>query len=134
MKNRIIGVAVALVVVFLLGFVPQYLRANRLADQLRQARQESAGSDLRDLIGLAYVQANQKNYGLAADSVSRFFNRAREVGSQTQDTSRQKAMEGILSLRDKVTAGLAKGDPASIADLQELFMKTQQATGGPAAR
>lgn len=134
MKNRIIAVTVALIAVFLLGFVPQYLRANRLTEELRRARQESAGSDLRDLIGVAYVRANQKNYGLAADTASRFFNRTREIANQTQEPSRQKALEDILALRDKVTSELAKGDAAAMPDLQELFMKTQQATLRPAER
>ena len=31
--------------------------------------------------------------------------------------------------RDKITAGLAKGDPGVLNDLQALFVKTRQATG-----
>ena len=53
-----------------------YVKANRLDNNLRQSRQDGAGAELRDLIALAYVQANQKNYGLAAETSSRFFNRA----------------------------------------------------------
>ena len=64
--------------VFLVGFVPQYVKAVRLEGELRQSRQEAAGAEIRDLIGLAYVQASQKNYGLAAETSSRFFNRVRE--------------------------------------------------------
>jgi hypothetical protein len=65
-KNRVIIAAVILVGVFLVGFIPQYVKANRLDTELRQARQANVTAELRDLIGLAYVQANQKNYGLAA--------------------------------------------------------------------
>jgi hypothetical protein len=128
MNNKIVVAAVALVVVFLAGFGPQYVRANRLENELRQSRQESAGADLRDLIGLAYVQANQRNYGLAAESSSRFFGRVRESANQTQDATSRKALEDLLALRDKVTAELAKGDSAVMGDLQDLFVKTRQAT------
>jgi hypothetical protein len=76
-KNRAIIAAIVLVVVFLAGFVPQYFKANRLDAELRQARQANVSAELRDLIGLAYVQANQKNYGLAAATTTRFFNRTR---------------------------------------------------------
>jgi hypothetical protein len=127
-RNKIIMTAIALVAVFLLGFVPQYIKANRLETELRQFRQEIAGAQLRDLIGLAYVQANQKNYGLAAETSSRFFSRAREMANQTQAASSRKALEDLLALRDKVTAELAKGDATVMGDLQELFVKTRQAT------
>ena len=128
MKNRVMGAAVALIAVFLVGFIPPYVKANRLENELRQSRQDGAGAELRDLIALAYVQANQKNYGLAAETSSQFFNRAREVTSQTQDVSRRKALEDLLASRDKVTAQLAKGDAAATGDLLELFNKTRQAT------
>ena len=130
MKNKIVWAAIALIAVFLVGFIPSYVKANRLENELRQSRQDEAGSELRDLIALAYVQTNQKNYGLALDTSGRFFNRVREVASQTQDASRRKALEDLMTLRDKVTAQLAKGDPAVTGDLLELFNKTRQATRG----
>jgi hypothetical protein len=83
MKNKILVVAVALIGVFLLGFIPSYVKANRLESELRQSRQDGAGAELRDLIALAYVQANQKNYGLAAETSGRFFNRVHEMAIQT---------------------------------------------------
>jgi hypothetical protein len=119
-----------LVVVFLAGFVPQYVKTNRLDTELRQARQANVSAELRDLIGLAYVQANQKNYGLAAATTTRFFNRVRDVANQTADQNFKRALENLLVARDKVTAALAKGEAAVIGDLQELFLKTRQVTGG----
>jgi hypothetical protein len=131
-KNRVIIAAVVLVAAFLVGFIPQYLKANRLDTELQQARQANFGAELRDLIGLAYVQANQKNYGLAAATMTRFFNRTRDVANQIADPNARKGLENLLVTRDKVTAALAKGDAGVVGDLQELFMKTRQATGGSA--
>jgi hypothetical protein len=128
MKNKTIVAAIALISVFLGGFVPQYVKTNRLENELRQSRQEAAGAELRDLIGFAYVQASQKNYGLAAETSSRFFNRVREVANQTQDANRRKGLEDLLALRDSVTAALAKGDAAVMGDLQQLFVKARQVT------
>jgi hypothetical protein len=128
MQNRIVLLAAALVAVFLLGFVPQCIRANRLDSDLRRSREAYAGADLRDLIGLAYLQANQKNYGLAAETTARFFNRVREVANQTQGGARRKGLEDLLTPRDRVTAQLAKGDAGAIGDLQDLFIKTREAT------
>jgi hypothetical protein len=134
MTNKIIVVDVLLVVVFLLGFVPQYLKASRLETELRQSHEAHAGADLRDLIGLAYLQSNQKNYGLAAATTGQYFNRVREVANGTQDASRRKALEDLLAPRDRITAELAKGDAAVIGDLQDLFVKTRAATAGAGAQ
>jgi hypothetical protein len=131
MRNRIVVGTIVVVAVFLLGFLPQYVRARRLDDELRQAQAGSAGARLRDLAALTYVQANQKNYGLAAESSARFFNAAREVAAATADPERKRTLEAILSQRDNVTAQLAKGDAAVMATLQDVFLKTRDATRGP---
>ena len=128
MKNRIVVAAIVVIAVFLVGFVPQFVKANRLEDELRRSQQEQAGSQLRELISLAYFQATQKNFGLAAETSSQFFGRAREMTNQAQDATSRKALEGLLASRDKVTAALAKGDAAAVDDLEELFVKTRQAT------
>jgi hypothetical protein len=129
MSNKILIIAAALVAVFLLGFVPESIKASRLDTELRQSRAALTGAELRDLIGLAYLQANQKNYGLAAETSRRFFDRARAAASEAQDATRRKAIEDLLAPRDRITAALAKGDAAVIGDLQDLFLKTRAATG-----
>jgi hypothetical protein len=134
MRNKIFAVSIALVTVFLLGFLPQYVKASRLESELRQIREAYAGADLRDLIGLAYLQANQKNFGLASVTTGQFFNRVREMVGQTQDAARRKALEDLLVPRDRITAELAKGDAAVSGDLQDLFVKTRAATGGAGAQ
>jgi len=127
--NKAIIAAIALVVVFLVGFVPQYVKVNNLEAELRQARQGNTSAELRDLAGLAYFQATQKNYGIAAGIAQRFFNRVREVANQTPDANARKSYEDLLISRDKITAGLAKGDAGVMGDLQDLFVKTRRATG-----
>lgn len=131
LKNRTIVVAVLLVVVFLAGFLPSYVKANRLENELREARREHSLAQLRDLAGMAYFHASQKDYGLAAGTTTRFFDRTREVANQTPDSNARKPLQDLLSLRDPITAELAKGDPGVLSDLQALFVKTRQATAIP---
>jgi flagellar basal body-associated protein FliL len=130
-KNKTILVLVLLFVVFLAGFVPTYVKAHRLENELREARREQNLAQLRDLASLAYFQANQKDYGLAAGTATRFFDRTQEAANQAPDISAKKPLEDLLSLRDPITAGLAKGDPGVLSDLQALFAKTRQATAIP---
>src|SRR3954451_1466177 len=132
--NKVVIAAIVLIVVFLAGFVPQYAKVNRLDAELRQARLVNTSAELRDLAGLAYFQANQKNYGIAAGTIAQFFNRVREVANQAPDANARKIYEELLVPRDKITAELAKGDPAVMGDLQELFARTQQATGASSDR
>ena len=132
MMNKAIISAIVLVVVFLAGFVPQFAKVNRLDAELRQALLGNTAAELRNLVGLAYVQANQKNYGIAAGTTARFFNRLREAANQTPDANAKKAYEDLLIPRDKITAELAKGEAGVMGDLQDLFVKTRKATGASA--
>ena len=101
----------------------------RLENDLSVARQKNALAQLRDLAGLAFVQASEKNYGLAAGTSKQFFSRTREMANQAPDANRRKALEDLLASQDKITAELTKGDPEGLGDLQVLFEKTRQAAG-----
>src|ERR1019366_3365975 len=123
-KNRIIVISILVIVAFLAGFVPQYLNVKRLENELSAARQENALAQIRDLAALTFVQASQKNYGLAAATSTQFFSRTREMADRTPDENGRKAFEDLLSSQDKITADLAKGDAGALDDLQVLFEKT----------
>jgi hypothetical protein len=131
--KRFIVVIILLVAAFLAGFVPQYLKVKSLENDLSTARQENALAQLRDLAGLAFIQASQKNYGLAAGTSEQFFIHTREMANRTQDVNGRKALEDLLASQDKIAAELAKGDPEALGDLQVLFEKTRQ-TAVPAGR
>ncbi len=127
MKNRVVIVIILLIVVFLAGFVPQYLKVKRLENDLSAATQENAMAELRDLAGLAFVQTSEKNYGLAAATSNQFFARTREIANRAPDANGRKALEDLLASQDKIVGALAKGDPEALGDLQVLFDKTRQA-------
>ncbi len=129
MKNQVIVVLILLIIVFLAGFVPQYIKVKRLETDLSVARQENALAQLRDLAALTFVQASQKNYGLATGTSNQFFSRTREVANRAPDANARKALEDLLASQDKITAELAKGDPEVLGDLQVLFETTRQAAG-----
>ena len=133
MTKKIIVVGVLLVVAFSVGFLPQYMKGKRLERELGEARQENSLAQLRDLAGLAYLQASQKDYGLAGSTSARFFNRTREVANQTPDSNGRKPLEDLLALRDQITGELARGDPGVLNDLQTLLVKTRQATAASAS-
>jgi hypothetical protein len=128
MKNRIMAIGVLFIVVALACFLPQYVKVKQLEKELSAARREGGLAQLRDLAGLAYLQASQKDYGLAGGTSSRFFDLVQTTANQEPDSSARKSLEGLLSFRDKITSGLAKGDPGVLDSLQALFLKTRETT------
>ena len=133
-KNKVVVAAVVLLVTFLAGFAPLYTKTMRLDNDLRAARQENFLAGLRDLAVLAYLQAHQKDYGLAAGTTTRFFDQARELANQTLDATEKRSLESLLSLRDPITAKLATGDSGVVNELQALLVRTRQATAFPSGR
>ena len=133
MITKIVVVVVLLIAAFSVGFLPQYAKVRSLERELGEARRENSLAELRDLAGLAYLQASQKDYGLAAGTSTRFFDRTRQVASQTPDSSGRKPLEDLMNLRDQITGALARGDAGVLNALQILVVKTRQATSASAS-
>ncbi len=131
LKNRIMFAAIVLILTFLAGFLPGYVKRQRQERELDAARQQHSLAQVRDLAALAYLQATRKDYGMAAGTSSRLFNRVRELANQAPDRVGRKSLEEVLSLRDPITAKLAAGNSEVLSDLQTLLMKTREATGSP---
>ncbi len=134
--RRILLWFILLLAVFLLGFVPQYRAAAEARRQLAEARAKLAAGErrmdlaqLRDLIALAYLEVSQKNYGLAAQRSTAFFDKVAELAASQSDSGASNTLKQILVARDGVTAALAAGDPAAAAEIQRLFRATFDATG-----
>jgi hypothetical protein len=129
-KARILRI-VMLLVAFLAGFLPQYIKVVGLRKQVGELQQQAELAALKDSIGRLYLQTNQKNFGLASATASEFFNRARAVASRTPDANVQKALQDATAKRDAVTAELAKGDAAAIQDVQNIYAQIISATATP---
>jgi hypothetical protein len=128
-QKTIVIVAGSLVAVaFLLGFVPQYMKTRDLEGQINSTRPKLQADEVDLLIGYIYLQTNLKNYGLASQYSTTFFDRVRTVAGQASDPNRQKFLQTALSKQDAVISALAKGDPGSAADVQELFQSALETT------
>lgn len=136
MKNRLILWMILLITGFLLGFIPQYVRARRLQTDSLNAKQQIAScqlknqlSQLRDSVAMLYFEATRRNYGTAVEYSNRFFNEVQQVANQTNsDPNLKRAMEELLTLRNPITDDLSKGDAAVLPKLQDLLLKTEQNT------
>jgi hypothetical protein len=126
-----IAAGVLVVVAFLVGYLPGSRRGSALSAQLNIAHQQADLAELRDLAGLLYLQASQKDYGLAATTSSRFFERTSQLALHSQLPGRKQPLEDLLQLRDPITAAIAQADPSVLGALQALFLQTRHATLDP---
>jgi hypothetical protein len=134
MKKLVIGLLL-IGVVFLIGFLPQYLKVAHLEEEVSKVKQDllscqlrSRLAELRDLASLMYLETSQKNYGLARGHSTRYFDQVRETMNQAGDQILKQRLNEILDLRDAITAGLARGDAEILAEVQNLLMKTHEST------
>jgi hypothetical protein len=124
-RNKLLIVLLLLIVAFLAGFLPQYLELRGLRAEAQTLRQSNSLAELRDLAGYLMLETTQKNYGVASGYATRFFERARQIHDQTTDSEVKQTLADILASRDSVTAGMAQGDPAVLATVQDIFRKVQ---------
>ena len=124
--RRLLLWVILLIVGFLLGFVPQYLKAHSLQGQMTQCEASQRFDKVRQYGSLTYVAATQLNYGTASGYAQQFFEQAQQVANSTNDPRVKGILTEVLSGRDKITADLAKGDAAVVSELQALILKLEQ--------
>jgi hypothetical protein len=127
-KQKTVTGLIILVLVFLLGFVPQYLEKRQMQRELAISVEKLKLSELRDLAGLMLLEGLRQNYGVARDYSSQYFDKLRETSEGVDNATLKRSLQELLNNRDTVTAALSKADPASASQLQAIFAETQAAT------
>jgi hypothetical protein len=79
------------------------------------------------LAGHVYLETSLRNYGLAGQYSSRFFDGVQAMMSQAPDSNRQSFLQETLAQRDAVTGGLAQGDPGTLSAVKDLFKRALEA-------
>src|SRR4051812_6360915 len=107
MKTVLIVGGLLIAAAFLFGFIPQYLTAGRLRDdvhsrdlRIAQLQQDAELSKARDLASLLYLDVNQKNYGIAGQHATAFFDQIRRLINGTPDAAARTKLESIAAQRD----------------------------------
>jgi hypothetical protein len=109
---------------YLAEYVPNH-------SQLRDAGVEIANlnfnlklAHLRTLAGTLYLQTSERNYGLAAQTSSQFFDQLRSFVEQVNDPRLKQMLVELSKNQDQITAGFANGDPAILPKVADLLQKT----------
>jgi hypothetical protein len=129
-------IAGAILLAFLVGIIPMWLRASGNAAERDLARTELRRSEISNLLLASIVDARRGEYEIARQEASEFFTRLRaenEMGDKGFLTADQRTkIASIFADRDAAITMLAQRDPASIDRLTALYISFAQVI--PAAR
>ena len=127
-RNIVIAIAVLTIGAFLAGYVPQYLKASGLREELRvrderiaAMQREARISQGQGLAGLLLLELSRKNYGIAGQHASAFFDHVRGMIDDPGYAGAKSALEPIAAQRDAVVSGIAKADPAVDAVVSSIL-------------
>ena len=123
-----------LVVGFLFGYLLQYATLHRVqrelsasTSQLGSCQEGEKSSHLRDTGTMMYLEAAQKNYGLAGEYAKEFFDQAQRIVSSTEDLALGNLLRDSLATRAQITGDLAKGETPVLSEIRSILSKLQTA-------
>jgi hypothetical protein len=117
--------AILLIGVFLLGFIPMWLRAEDSTSALTAAQRELGLLRAENALGAAVIEARLSNYESARVAASDFFTALRietdKGGDSALSPAQRAGVQPLLNQRDPIITMLARGDPASVDELTALY-------------
>jgi hypothetical protein len=130
-STQLRALVIVLLVGFLIGFVPMWLRARQRTTERDQALQKLQTIELRDQLSAAALDARRGQYETARQELSAFFSSLDTVMSRKNDpdisTEKLKPLQPVLSQRDELITLLARSDPASADRLSDLDLAFRKA-------
>jgi hypothetical protein len=132
--RRIVISAGVLLVVFLLGFVPMWLKARQSANSLAETERQLTLTTMQSNLASAVIDARRGDYEPARQSASQFFTSLRaeiDKGDASSFTQAQRTpLQSLLAGRDELITLLARNDPASADRLSDLYVAYRKIMSG----
>lgn len=126
-RTRLIAIAVGIALVaFLLGFLPQWSRANGLGDRLHTAQQELKMSRVEGQIGAALTESLRSNYERARQQMTEVYATLQATAPSLQGTQRRE-VDAILAQRDEMITLLARAAPESSQRMMLIYARYHNA-------
>ncbi len=134
MMRRFIIYGGVLLVVFLLGFVPMWLKARAADSSLAEATHQLTLAGMQNDLASAVIDARRGDYEPARQSASQLFTSLRaEIDKGGASAFTQTQRDGVQPLfagRDEVITLLARSDPAAADRLTDLYVAYRKAMRG----
>jgi hypothetical protein len=124
--QRILIYAAVLLIVFLLGFVPMWLKARGLGNRLAETEGQLVLTRTQNNLASAVIDARRGEYEPARQAVSQFFTTLQGEIAKGDGSNYTQAQRGQLQQlsagRDELITLLARSDPAAADRLADLFV------------
>lgn len=134
--KRLLVYLLILVIGFLLGFVPMWLKARQRGKELETAQAELRRTQMRSSLSAAAIDARRGDYEPARKAMSDFFTALSSEVDRGQDSAldqtQREAVRPLLTQRDEIITLLARSDPAAADRLSDLDSSYRKATGNTA--
>ena len=132
LMQRVLIYAVVLLIVFLVGFVPMWLKARAATSRLAETEGHLTQARIQNNLASAAIDARRGEYEPARQAVSQFFTTvqteiAKENSSSYTPAQRQQ-LQQLFAGRDELITLLARSDPASADRLTDLFVAYRKMT------
>lgn len=132
--RRIVIYGGVLLLVFLLGFIPMWLKARQSANSLSEAERQLTLGRMQSNLASAVIDARRGDYEPARQTASQFFTSLRaeiDKGDASGFTPSQRAaLQSLFNGRDELITLLARSDPASADKLSDLYVAYRKVTNG----
>ena len=132
---RRLGVyAIVLLVVFLLGFVPMWIKARSCGIALAGLEQRLTLAQAQNNLATSVIDARRGDYEPARQAASQFFTSLRAEVDKGDDSAlnaaQRAAVQPLFTQRDELITLLARSDPAAADRLSDLFASYRKIMGG----
>jgi len=119
-----------LLVVFLLGLIPMWLKARTAANSLTETEHQLTLCKMQSDLGSAVIDARRGDYEPARQALSRFFTSlSAERDSSNYTEAQRNNLQPLFASRDELITLLARNDPASADKLSDLFVAYRKIMG-----
>jgi hypothetical protein len=132
--QRIMIYAGVLLIVFLLGLVPMWLKARAATNSLAETEHQLVLAKTQNNIASAVIDARRGDYEPARQAASQFFTSLRAELDKADDSNltqaQRQGIQPLLAGRDEVITLLARSDPAVADRLTDLYVAYRKIVSG----
>jgi hypothetical protein len=111
----------ALIVAFLLGYVPSSISSRGALRQNAELQHNLTVAELGGQLAMAGYEANRNNYANATQFSSQFFSGLPGIINDTKDNALKQKLQAMLGRKDEITSNPAQVDPALKDKLAQMY-------------
>ncbi|MDX2149598.1 MAG: hypothetical protein SFV54_02610 [Bryobacteraceae bacterium] len=113
--KRYLMIACFLLLAFLVGYLPGKMQLNRVTEQYKVAR-------LHRLLGMALIEVQLGNFGVARERATTFFNAVAETSGEVGGRNAER-LNAVRGKRDEITSDLTALRPEVAGKLRAMFLE-----------